>query len=110
MIEQEKLLKMLQEDETVIQYLKLEKLINENKELRQKINDLKALQKKLVNAKEFDSKEQVLKFELKYQKLLNEVELYPLMSQYLSLQADVNEMLQNLGEIIEQGLKKELEK
>jgi len=106
--EKEKLLEMVQNDERIKRYQAIEKVINSNKILKQKINKLKTIQKQLVNAKEIQKQKSIEHFQALYDELLEEIETYPLMSDYLALQGDINEMIQAVAEIIEDGINKEL--
>ncbi len=108
MTEKEKLIQMILNNENIVKYKKIEKIINKDIIIRQKIEKLKHLQKKLVNAKEFRQQEKINYLQHDYQALLNEIKEYPLMSEYLSLQEEIDEMLQTIKIIFEQGLDKEL--
>ncbi len=107
MTEKEKLIKMIEDNQQIQRYKKIEKAINSNLELKAKINKLKALQKQLINAKHIEKKEAILDLEKQYETVLNEIEEYPLMSDYLALQGDINEMIQTIQSIIEEGILKD---
>ena len=109
MSEKEKLIQMIQENDSILRYKKIEKLLNDNKEIKQKMNQLKSIQKQLVNAKHIEKKEAITAFQRQYDALLEEIENYPLMSEYLALQSDINFMVQSIKDIIEEGLEKDLE-
>jgi len=110
MTEKEKLIQMILENDEIKRYKRIEKLINSNKELKAKIGELKQIQKQLVNAKEINKIEAVKAFEARYQARLEEVESYPLMSDYLALQSDINEMLQAIQDILQIGIENDFEK
>jgi cell fate (sporulation/competence/biofilm development) regulator YmcA (YheA/YmcA/DUF963 family) len=101
---------MILENEDIQRYKRIEKLINSNKELKAKIGELKSIQKQLVNAKEINKIEAVKVFEARYQERLEEVEGYPLMSDYLALQGDINEILQSIQDILQNGIESDFEK
>lgn len=107
MSEKDKLIEMIETHPDIIRYKKIEKLINEHQELKDKFNELKAIQKQLVNAKQIQKKEAILYFEKQYQELLDTIENYPLMSEYLALQNDINDMLQEITKIIEEGIEED---
>ena len=107
MTEKEKLIKMIEDNQQIQRYKNIEKAINSNLELKAKINKLKALQKQLINAKHIEKKEAILDLEKQYETVLNEIEEYPLMSDYLALQGDINEMIQTIQSIIEEGILKD---
>lgn len=109
MNEKEKLIQMIEQNEDIKRYKQIETYINENKEIKQKMNQLKSIQKQLVNAKHIGKQEAVNQFQARYDQLLEEIENYPLMSEYMALQSDINEMIQSILEIIEQGIEKEME-
>lgn len=109
MTEKEKLIEMILQNEEVQRYKRIENIINNNKKLKAKINQLKALQKQLVNAKQVGKTQAISEFESRYQSLYNEIEEYPLMSDYLALQGDINEMIQSIQSIIEEGIEKDFE-
>ncbi|MDX9691541.1 MAG: YlbF family regulator [Acholeplasmataceae bacterium] len=109
MTEKEKLIQMVLNNESIKRYKTIEKLINENKEIKRKMNQLKSLQKQLVNAKHIQKEEAVRQFQAKYDEQLEEIESYPLMSEYMALQGDINEMIQAIQDIIEDGIEKDME-
>jgi cell fate (sporulation/competence/biofilm development) regulator YmcA (YheA/YmcA/DUF963 family) len=110
MSEKEKLIEMIQNDAEIQRYKRIEQLINDHKELNQKFNELKRVQKQLVNAKHIGKKEAIDAFQAQYDSLYQAIEDYPLMADYLALQSDINEMIQTIVAIIEEGLEKEFEK
>ena len=109
MNQKEKLIEMLQQDEEIQRYKRIEEMINHNKELTQKFNELKRVQKQLVNAKHIGKAEAIDVFQAQYDRLYEAIEDYPLMADYLALQSDINEMIQQIVAIIEEGLEKEFE-
>jgi cell fate (sporulation/competence/biofilm development) regulator YmcA (YheA/YmcA/DUF963 family) len=109
MSEKEKLLKMILENPSIIRYKKIEEIINNHKELKAKFNELKAVQKQLVNAKEIGKPQAIEAFQAKFDTLYEAIESYPLMSEYLALQSDINAMIQSIVKIIEDGIEKDFE-
>ena len=107
MTEKEKMIDMILKNEDIQRYKRIEKIVNNNKQLKDKINQLKAVQKQLINAKQIGKTQAIIEFEKRYNTLLNEIESYPLMSDYLALQGDINEMLQQVQSIIETGIEKD---
>ena len=108
MTEKQKFIEMVKNDERIKRYQAIEKVINKNETLKLNINKLKTIQKQLVNAKEIQKQKSIDHFQNQYDALLEEIELYPLMSDYLALQSEINEMIQAVAEIIEDGINKEL--
>ncbi len=109
MSEKDKLIQMIKENEIIIRYKKIEKIINEHEEIKSKIQQLKAIQKQLVNAKEIGKSEAVRTFQMKFDALYQEIEEFPLMSEYMALQSDINDMLQSIQDIIQDGIEKDFE-
>ncbi len=109
MTEKEKLIQMIKENDEIKRYARIEKLINENKDLKKKFGQLKVIQKQLINAKHIEKKQAVIDLEKRYQEVLDEIETYPLMSDYMALQGDINEMVQTIQSIIEDGIEKDFE-
>lgn len=110
MNEKEKLIQMLQENPDIQRYKRIEMLINQNTELKAQFNQLKSIQKQLVNAKHIGKEEAIKVFQERYDALYESIESYPLMSDYLALQSDINDMIQSIVQILEEGLEKEFEK
>ncbi len=109
MTESEKLLTMIEHDPVVKRYRALEEKMNTSKDLKRQIGQLKAIQKQLINARHIGKTEAIKQFEKNYDERLKEIEEFPLMAEYLSLQEEINDMLQTVLEIIEEGLNKEIE-
>jgi cell fate (sporulation/competence/biofilm development) regulator YmcA (YheA/YmcA/DUF963 family) len=109
MSEKEKLILMLKENEDIKRYQRLEKLINSNKELKSKMGELKSIQKQLVNAKHIGKTQAIESFQNRYDELYQSLLDYPLMSDYMALQSDINELLQSIVAIIEEGIEKDFE-
>ena len=109
MSEKEKLLQMIKDHPSIVRYKKIEEIINNHKELKAKFNELKAVQKQLVNAKENGKTQAIEAFQAKFDQLYETIESYPLMSEYLALQSDINEMIQSIVKIIEEGIEKDFE-
>ena len=109
MSEKENLLKLIEENESVQRYKQIEKVINKDKTLKIRNNQLKSDQKQLINAKEINKTQAILKFQEEHDQLLEEIESYPLMAEYLELQDEINQMLKTVVEIIENRINKEIE-
>lgn len=110
MTERDKLLLMIQEHEEIQRYKRLEQAINQIPELKAKFHELKSVQKQLVNAKHIGKKEAIDAFQMRYDALYEAIETYPLMSDYLALQSDINDMIQTIVHILEEGLEKDFDK
>ncbi|MCD4826423.1 MAG: YlbF family regulator [Acholeplasmataceae bacterium] len=108
MTEKEKLIEMIKNNESIKRYQAIENVLNKNEDLKLKINQLKSIQKQLINAKEVQKQKTIEHFQMLYDQLLEEIQGYPLMSDYLALQGDINDMIQQITQIIEDGINKEL--
>ncbi len=108
MTEKEKLIEMIKNNESIKRYQAIENVLNKNEDLKLKINQLKSIQKQLINAKEIQKQKAIEHFQMLYDQLLEEIQGYPLMSDYLALQGDINDMIQQITQIIEDGINKEL--
>lgn len=104
MNKREEFLKLLENNPIIERYKKLEAVINKDNELKNKIQNLKNIQKQLVNAKEYNKHKMIEMYENKYDMLYNEISEIPLLSEYLALQSDINELLQDVQEIIQVGI------
>jgi len=98
----------LREHPTIKRFQELESLLNNNKELQELIQDMKNIQKEYVHAKTFQQKDNELFLSKKLDQIKKQVDQYPLLSEYLDLQQQINDMLQNFVHIFEDELDKEL--
>ena len=106
MNEKDKLIEMIKNHPTVIRYQKLEKTIHENSTLKEKLEALKTMQKKMVQLNVKQKKDSHI--DNAYTKLLLEIESFPLLGEYLELQQEINNMLQQVAFIIENEINKEI--
>ncbi|QWB96576.1 YlbF family regulator [Mycoplasmatota bacterium] len=97
----EELLQLIKDNESVKRYQQIETVINKDKTLKKNINKLKSIQKQLINAKEINKTEAINKFQSEFDQLLEEIESFPLMSEYLDLQEEINHMVKEVLQIIE---------
>jgi cell fate (sporulation/competence/biofilm development) regulator YmcA (YheA/YmcA/DUF963 family) len=104
MNERDKLIQMVQSNESVKRYLKIEKIVNENPKIRSQIENLKTIQKQMINARELGKNKAFQVFQEKYQFLLEEIENEPIMLEYFPLQSEINQLLEHILNIIENGL------
>lgn len=88
----------------VKRYKELEKVINNNKEISKKMDELKDIQKQIIHAEKLMKKELLDKLNQQYDTLTNEIHNYPLMAEYMDLQVEINDFLQNFKMILENGL------
>ncbi len=109
MSEKEQLIELIKDNETIKRYKQIEVVINKDKQLKRNINKLKTIQKQLVNAKEIGKMKAVEKFQSEFDLLLEEIETYPLMTEYLDLQDEINQMLKDVLNIIEDKINDKIE-
>ncbi len=109
MTEIDKLLELIEHDPVVIRYREIEEKMNKSKDVKRQIAKLKAVQKQLINARHIGKTEAIKQFEKDYDERLSQIEDFPLMAEYLTLQTEINDMLQSVLQIIEDGLNKEIE-
>ena len=79
-------------DEKVIRYKELEKIVNSNKKLKKLLSKNNALKE----------------LEKNYDIKMNEIVEYPLLSEYLMLQTEINQFLSDFTNIVEKGIMKDL--
>lgn len=108
MTEKEKLIEMIQNSDKIKRYKRLEALMNNNDEIKGRIQDLKKLQQQMINAKEMEKPRAYKDFKIRYDTLKKEIEEYPLMAEYFSLQAEINGAIQHIIEAIEQEINDQL--
>lgn len=108
MTETDKLLALIADEPVVKRYREIEAKMNQSKTVKRQINQLKAIQKQMINARHIGKVEAVKHFEEAYDTQLEQIETFPLMAEYLSLQEEINQMLQTILQILEDGLNKEI--
>ena len=84
----------------------LEHLIDKDDVLKNKINEVKKLQQKMINSKEYNLINQYKEDKRLYDELLEEINDYPFMGEYLDLLDLVNNELRYLTD----GINEEIDK
>lgn len=92
----DELLELLESDPNLKYYRKLEKEFNSNSKIKSKIESLYNLQKKMVLAQETQKPKLKAQLSDKYDILLKEIEQIPHLLEYLELQSDYNQLLQQI--------------
>lgn len=100
----EKLVSVINSNEDIKRYKELEVIINNDKKLLEQLEQLKQVQKQIVHAEKLEKSEMLINLNEKYNILLDEIENYPLMSEYLHIQNNLNYVLQDFKSIIEKGI------
>lgn len=85
-------------------YLVVKKSVEENKEIMDKINEVKVNQKEIVKLKH--NKKDYKKEEKRIEEILNELEEYPLYTEYNYLVEDLNYELSYIKKTIEKEIDK----
>lgn len=99
------LLEALSTDERVIAFRKLEAIIDSNEVYKNAYTDLLNKQKRMVQSEH--SKRSSLSQDIEsYQKALKDLENNPVIHQYLTLQEELNDLLQTITSMIEGAIKK----
>lgn len=98
------LIELIKTTKEVTRYHELEHLIMNDATIKEKIEHLKAMQQQLVHAKDLGHDSNVSHFETKVKEAEQSLLEYPKMAEYLSLQALINDTLQEMMRIIESQL------
>lgn len=104
----EKLIEAIKNNESIKRYKELEVIINSNTTLLKQMDELKNIQKEIVHAEKLGKPEMLKEVKQRYTDKLILIESYPLMSEYLDLQARINEDLQGFKDVIEKGINNDL--
>lgn len=103
----DELLKRVLENNKIKRYQELEEIINNNTKIKQEIDNLKSFQKEIVHAKQYNKTNYLKELEKQYDKQYNLIIKHPLMAEYMDLQEEINKFIQDLAEIIENGINSE---
>ncbi len=90
----------------IIRLHELESFFDKNEEIKNKLNELNTIKKKMVNSKEFNQINQYKIYKNDYDNLLNEINEYPFMEEYLELLEFANNLLNEIKDKIEFKLDK----
>ena len=104
----EDFLNELRENKKIIRYRQLENIVNNNEEINQLFNELKNVQKQLVNAQNINKTNAINAFTKQYNEIYDKLITYPLVSEYLALQSEINDFLGTISKIIEDGINNDL--
>lgn len=99
------LIKALKENPYVKEYLELEEQLNNNKFLNDEIKALHSLQQQMVNLQQINKEKAYKEIEKEYWKRRKKLESNPNIKNYLTLQQEINDLLQTIKEILEESLK-----
>ena len=99
----------LKEHPSIKRFQELETFLNNDSKLQTLILNMKDIQKEYVHAKTFQQKDNEVFLSEKLIQIQKQVDQYPLLSEYLELQHQINDMLQDFVHIFEDELEKELQ-
>lgn len=103
----DELLLMIRESPIIKRYRTIEALIANDAGIQAKMTILRDLQKQIVHAREFHKKALLSELDHKYERFRTDIESYPLMSDYMALQSEINQLLKDISSIIQDGIDKE---
>lgn len=103
MKELDALVKLIEETPTVKRYQTIESIIANNDALQRDYQALLKVQKQLVQ-QQVKKDKKLSKTKEQYQVILKRLESHPLFNEYLSLQDEINQDLQLIKKMIEDGL------
>lgn len=106
MTSKEEIISYFNSKDEVKRLKELEHLIDKDDVLKNKINELKSLQQKMINSKEYNLINQYKEDKRLYDELLEEINDYPFMGEYLDLLELVNNELRYLTD----GINEEIDK
>jgi len=97
------LIDLIGEAEEVKRFKSIEEELNQNEFVKNKIEDFKNLQKRIVI---YESHQNVIPDDVneRYQLLYNELLEIPIYNEYITLQKEINELLQEITTIIEEEI------
>ena len=110
MKEADELASMISSLEEVQFYQEAEKAINQNKKVQELVDTIKKLQKQSVNFLHYGKNEAYKQTELQIEQLQTELNQLPIVTQFQSSQAEVNNLLQEITTLIEKEVEKKMDK
>ncbi|ERJ13662.1 YlbF family regulator [Haloplasma contractile] len=100
------LLALIDENEAVRRFRELEKMLNENEVIKQRIEQFKDVQK-LYTVKEAKKEEEAEALKSLYEETKDNLLNIPLFNEYINLQTELNDLLQQISFILEHELEKD---
>lgn len=98
------LIQAIKEDEKVKEYCQLHHIINSDKTLKQALLNLQDLQQQLINLNHVSKYEMAKVIEKEYQEKRKQLEENPIVLHYLTLQAEIKDLFEEIKDILETGL------
>ncbi|WP_173916436.1 RicAFT regulatory complex protein RicA family protein [Halobacillus sp. Marseille-Q1614] len=106
--EAHKLAKMISEIEEIDRFKKLEAKLNENQKVQSHIKKIKALQKQAVNFQAYGKTEALERIEKEIDRLQNELDAIPVVSEFKDTQVLINDILQMISSTISREVTNEI--
>lgn len=100
----ENIIQAINNNDKINRYKELEKIINNNETIKKILDESKTIQKELVHAENLNKPEQLKTLKEKYENKMNELNLQPLLMEYLDLQQEINIFLQETSKTINDAL------
>lgn len=85
-------------------YKELEQIINSNQEVKRILDESKTIQKEIVHAESLNKPEQLKVLNDKYDTKMKNLKEHPLLMEYLDLQQEINNFLQDMSNSINNSL------
>lgn len=99
--------KKIAETDEVIFYRRAEQQLDQNKKIQAKIAELKQLQKQAVNLQHYGKHEAHMQTEAKIDDIQRQIDELPIVDQFKTVHADLNDLLQMMTKSLNERLKEE---
>lgn len=100
----DKILINIEKNNKINRYKELELIINSNANIKKILDDSKSIQKEIVHAENLGKPEQFKRLNTKYKKQMDKLKEQPLLMEYLDLQKEINQFLQDTAKNINNSL------
>ena len=99
-----KILDSIENNEKIRRYKELESIINNNVKIKKILDQSKSIQKEIVHAENLSKPEQLKILNIKYHEEMEKLKDEPLLMEYLDLQIEINQFLQDSANNINNAL------
>jgi cell fate (sporulation/competence/biofilm development) regulator YmcA (YheA/YmcA/DUF963 family) len=104
MLSKDRLIAEIRDNPYIKEYKRLEKTLNEDATLKKEIIHLQQLQQEMVNLKAAEKHKALQIAEKEYWDKRKRLEKNPIISNYLTLQTEINNLFKTIKEILEEAL------
>lgn len=104
MLSKDGLIAEIRDNPYIKEYKRLEKTLNEDVTLKKEIIHLQQLQREIVNLKAAENHKALQIAEKEYWDKRKRLEQNPIISNYLTLQTEINNLFKTIKEILEEAL------